>query len=109
MDPVVQKNATIRQFWKSYNITHFIDSIETHHLQPQNITLLSTSPFGVEEYQYNLNYTLLPEYNSQIFKETRTAKIKYTENGPKLASIHCETTRCSHNPFFRPENYGLVK
>lgn len=109
MDSAMRNNATIKQFWSAYKINSFIDGIENHSLQPQNITLISTSPSWIEEYQYELEYSLLPEYNAQHFKETRVAKVRYTETGPQLASLRCETPRCSYNPFFRPENYGLVK
>lgn len=104
MDPVFKRNPTIKQFWKAYNINAFIDGIETHRLQPEKITLLGSFEGG-EEYAYELKYTLLPAYQGLQFHEKRKAKIKFTEQGPRLFSLYCETTKCSHNPFFRPDKY----
>jgi hypothetical protein len=106
-DTPLQKSTEIKQFFSAYKITPFIDNITTNSVLPEQIALVSTSPSGVEEYRYQLNYHLEP--TNQDFAETRVAKIKYTENGPKIASIRCETPRCSFNPFFRPENYGLIQ
>jgi hypothetical protein len=54
-----------------------------------------------------IGYHLIPQNIN--FEEQRIAKIRYTESWPKLASIRCETPKCSFNPFFRPENYGLIQ
>ncbi|MDR0369003.1 MAG: hypothetical protein LBH96_00220 [Candidatus Peribacteria bacterium] len=103
-DAPLQKSNDIQRFFSEYKITPFIDNIEGNSIAPENIELLSTSPSGVEEYQYNINYKL----NNQEFSELRKAKIRYTTEGAKIASIRCETHRCSYNPFFRPESYGLI-
>lgn len=103
-DSPLQKSTDIQKFFSEYKITPFIDNIEGNSISPENIELLSTSPSGVEEYQYNINYKL----NNQEFSELRKAKIRYTTEGAKIASIHCESHRCSYNPFFRPESYGLI-
>lgn len=107
MDSVLQKNETIQQFWTSYKITPFIDNITNNKVSPQNIQLIATSPSWTEEYTFELNYHLIPA--DQDFNETRVAKVRYTDAWPKLASIRCETTNCSKNPFFRPERYNLTQ
>jgi hypothetical protein len=104
-DTPLQKSADIQRFFSDYRIPPFIDNIEGNNISPENIELLTTSPSGIEEYQYNINYTL----KDQAFSELRRAKIKYTPEGAKVASIHCESHRCSYNPFFRPESYGLIQ
>ncbi|MDR0859584.1 MAG: hypothetical protein LBO09_00975 [Candidatus Peribacteria bacterium] len=107
-DAPLQKSAEIRQFFSNYKIVPFIDNISNNSVSPENIELLSTSPSGVEEYRYNINYHLVP--TNEDFAETRVAKVRFTENNEgKIASIRCESTRCSYNPFFRPESYGLIK
>ena len=106
-DAPLQRNAEIRQFFSAYKINPFIDNIQDNHVRPENIELISTSASGVEEYRFNLNYHLTT--NSQDFAETRAIKVRFTDNGPRVASIHCESTRCSFNPFFRPESYGLIQ
>jgi hypothetical protein len=106
-DTPLQKSADIRRFFSDYKITPFIDNIENNKIAPYNITLISTSPTGTEEYSYMLNYHLIP--GDITFEEERIAKVKYTDNGPKIASIRCESYRCSYNPFFRPESYGLIQ
>ena len=78
MDTPLQRSTDIRRFFSSYKITPFIDNIENNKVQPENIQLIDTSPTGVEEYQYELNYHLIP--NGQDFKETRVVRIKYTES-----------------------------
>lgn len=106
-DAPLQKSTEIKQFFSNYKIVPFIDNITNNSIFPENIELISTSPSGVEEYRYNLNYHLEP--SNEDFAETRVAKVKFTDNDAKIASIRCESTRCSYNPFFRPESYGLVK
>jgi hypothetical protein len=106
-DAPLQRSQDIRRFFSEYKITPFIDNIENNRIIPSNISLLATSPSGVEEYQYTLSYRLIPQDLS--FEEERIAKVKYTDDGPKIASIRCETPRCSYNPFFRPESYGLIQ
>ena len=78
MDTPLQKSEDMRRFFSSYKITPFIDNIENNKLQPENIQLLNTSASGVEEYQYELNYHLVP--NGQDFKETWIVRVKYTES-----------------------------
>ncbi|MDR2541195.1 MAG: hypothetical protein LBD11_05530 [Candidatus Peribacteria bacterium] len=107
-DAPLQKSTEIRQFFSNYKMVPFIDNISNNSISPENIELISTSPSGVEEYRYNLNYHLVP--TNEDFAETRVAKVRFIENNEgKIASIRCESTRCSYNPFFRPESYGLVK
>ena len=107
MDKPLKSSSEIRRIFSEYRIAPFIDGIEHHQISPENIELISTSNAGVEEYRYNINYKLAD--SDQTFAETRLTKIKFTDNGPKVASILCESKRCSYNPFFRPESYGLIK
>ena len=107
MDKPLRNSSEIRRIFSEYRIVPFIDGIEYNQIFPENIELISTSNSGVEEYRYNINYKLAD--SDQTFAETRLTKIKFTDNGPKIASIHCESKRCSYNPFFRPESYGLIK
>jgi hypothetical protein len=107
MDTPLQRSEDIRRFFSAYKITPFIDNIENNSIAPYNINLETTSPSGVEEYKYTLEYHLIPQ--DIDFQEERRVKIRYTDNGPKIASIRCETHRCSYNPFFRPESYGLIQ
>ncbi|MDR0282482.1 MAG: hypothetical protein LBI53_04175 [Candidatus Peribacteria bacterium] len=107
MDKPLKSSSEIRRIFSEYRITPFIDGIEHHQISPENIELISISNAGVEEYRYNINYTLAD--SDQTFAETRLTKIRFTDNGPRVASIHCESKRCSYNPFFRPESFGLIK
>ncbi|MDR3169891.1 MAG: hypothetical protein LBU27_09475 [Candidatus Peribacteria bacterium] len=77
-DAPLQKSTEIKQFFSAYKITPFIDNITANSILPEQIELLTTSPSGVEEYRYHLNYHL--ESTDQDFAETRVAKVKYTEN-----------------------------
>jgi hypothetical protein len=85
MDTPLEKNTTIRQFFSTYKIEPFINNIETNSLHPENITLVSTSPSGIEEYQYNLTYKLASDKGIaeqrtvNDFVETRVVRIKYTD------------------------------
>lgn len=109
----LQRDSTIRQFFVDKNISSFIDNIENNRLSPANIQLLPPSKTGTEEYQYDLIYRLASGkgidemWTVNDFIETWIIKVKTTQNWPKISSIRCETHRCSFNPFFRPENYGI--
>jgi hypothetical protein len=76
-DAPLQKSADIKRFFSEYKITPFIDNIENHSITPYNIGLENTSPSGVEEYSYIIDYRLIPQ--NIDFEEQRTAKIRYTD------------------------------
>ncbi|MDR0607276.1 MAG: hypothetical protein LBG52_02755 [Candidatus Peribacteria bacterium] len=76
-DAPLQKSTEIKQFFSAYKITPFIENITHNRILPEQIELLATSPSGVEEYRYQLNYHLDP--TNQDFAETRVTKVRYTE------------------------------
>jgi hypothetical protein len=76
-DAPLQKSADIKRFFSEYKITPFIDNIKNHSITPYNIGLENTSPSGVEEYSYIIDYHLIPQ--NIDFEEQRTAKIRYTD------------------------------
>ncbi|MDR2190490.1 MAG: hypothetical protein LBP53_04830 [Candidatus Peribacteria bacterium] len=78
MDTPLQKSADMKRFFSDYKITPFLDNIEHHQITPYNISLVDTSPSGVEEYSYMIGYHLIPQNIN--FEEQRIAKIRYTES-----------------------------
>lgn len=107
-DTPMKNSSNIRSIFSNYKISPFIDNIRGNKIQPTNISLIDTSDSGTKEYEYMLTYTLETSDQTQEFDELWKIKIR-TENGEqKIGSIWCESYRCSYNPFFWPEAYGLI-
>ena len=107
LEPSLRRSQEMKDHFTSFRMSPFLAWIEWHVLNPANIQYAWKTPNWNDEYHFDLSYVL--SSTSEQYNENWKVVTKNLDWDVKIASIMCETPRCSYHPIFWPENFGLMR
>ncbi len=106
-DGPLQRSQEMKEHFTAFRMVPFLAGIQWNKLVPNNIQYVGKSANGNDEYRFDLSYQL--SSTQEEYNETWKMVLKEIDGNQKIASVMCETKKCSYHPLFWPENFGLMK
>lgn len=106
-DGPLQRSQEMKDHFTAFRISPFLAWIQWNKLSPTNIQYVGKTANWNDEYKFDLSYELIST-NDQ-YDETWKVIVKEVDGDLRIASIMCETKKCSYHPLFWPENFGLMR
>lgn len=107
LDGSLQRSQEMKDHFTSFRISPFLAWIQWNKVEPKNIQYKWKTVAWNDEYNFDLSYVLVS--NNVQYDESWKVIIKNIDWNLKIASIMCETPKCSFHPIFWPENFGLMR
>lgn len=107
LDSPLQKSSEIKDHFTSFRMSPFLAWIQWEKLEPKNIRYVWQTAAWNDEYRFDLSYVL--KSDTSQYEEEWKVVLKNQNWKVKIASLICETKKCSYHPLFWPENYDLMR